>query len=147
MKSWFFEIKRVPQDNWHGCGIACVAAICGATYPRARSEFFPGKKRFTDNGSLCVNAYEMVRVIKKLGFESEIVDEYKSHHLPAIVPFAWHPGEKTTGVHAVVWNPFRKKFIDPGFDHDRMLEKKFYESKWRESHYSAVIVTGRTNSW
>jgi len=143
MKRWYFDIERIQQGNHYGCGIACVATVAGVTYARARHEFFPHVKKFKEGKHLAVSGEHMVNALRRLGFEAAIEDDFKKLKVPAIVPFKWVHLSKWSGVHAVVWNPFDRKFVDPGSDHDRGLDNLFYENKWRKSNFSVVAVTGK----
>jgi len=143
MKRWYFDIKRVMQVNNHGCGIATVATVCGVTYERARHEFFPKKRRFRDGEDLCVDAIAMIKVINKLGFDAETVPDFrKVKDRPVIVPFSWSPYAPDYGIHSVVWDPFKKRFIDPGPDEGNFSEKE-YVGFWKYFKYQSVVVTGK----
>jgi hypothetical protein len=143
MKRWYFDLKRVVQEDDHGCGIASVAIACGVTYERARAEFFPRKRVFVDDESLHVVSDQMINVVRRLGFSCSMRDTFRGIMRPVLVPFAWHPGSTYSQVHCVVWDPWAKKFIDPGYDHDYNHESKFYIDLWKRSQYRVLAITGR----
>lgn len=141
MKNWFFPIQRMEQRDDYGCGIACVAMICGVTYERCRSEFFPNKRadQIKDDRTLMVSGDQMMQVIRRFGYSCVARAGFKEHKLPAIVFFDWQTPPH--GTHAVVWDPFRESFLDPGYDWP--LSPARYMKNWRRSNYGSVIVTGR----
>ena len=147
MDRWLFPIKRVKQVDWNGCGIAAVATACGVTYERARSEFFPRREKFIDDRRLRVNEAQMLRVIDALGFQAKPSGAIFQHKRPAIVTFSWNPKNDpnvdTTGVHAVVWNPWQKRFIDPGTDYALDHPNSKYINLWKQSGFRAIIITGK----
>jgi hypothetical protein len=144
MKQWYFPIRRVVQEDDHGCGIAAVATVCGTTYERARSEFFPRRRRFHDDRSLHVSMLQMLRAVRRLGFSAVLADSFKQSKRPAIAFFSWVPEAMPDGnVHAVVWDPFNKQLIDVGYDHDRGLSDRFYLDLWKRSNFKSIVVTGR----
>lgn len=140
MKSWYFPITCVEQKDDHGCAMACVATICGATYERARAEFFPRRRRFKDDDSLCVLSHQMISVARRLGFRARLVAQFKHLGRPAILPFAWSPGVRGTGIHCVVWDPFESRVIDPGYDN---LTSEQYIQRWKNSGFGAIAITGK----
>ena len=150
MKDWFFPIKRVEQGDWNGCGIASVAAICSVTYWRARAEFFPLRRQFRDDPTLHVAQDHMVRVIERLGFSAEIVSNasFKRRAAPAITCFSWVPDipGNAFGIHAIVWDPFKKVFIDPGPDNFRNLPARKYLELIRKSNFNTIVITGKKDS-
>lgn len=130
----------MAQGDDHGCAIACVAMICGLTYERCRAEFFPRRTKFKDDKTMMVNADQMMRVIRRLGYSCIHVDgSFKQHKLPAIVLFDWRTVPEST--HAVVWDPFRSTFLDPGYDWP--MSSELYMKNWRRSNYASIVVTGR----
>jgi hypothetical protein len=146
MKRWYFPIERVPQRDDHGCGIAAVATVCGVTYNRARSEFFPCRRKFHDDQSLHVNQHQIVRAVRRLGFSVVVGDRFKRQlRWPTIAFFSWVPGAKSSdnNVHALVWDPFAKRLIDVGYDHDRGLSNDFYLGLVKRSNYRSLVVTGK----
>lgn len=145
MKRWYFPLRRVEQGDNHGCGIACVATVCGITYERARSEFFPRRSKFRDDESLHVAPSQMMHVIQQLGFSSLETTRFRPHQRPAIVFFAWCPERASSGIHGVVWDPFTKRLIDPGYDHDRCLPERFYLRLWKQSNFKSLVITGRSS--
>lgn len=141
MDRWFFPIQRMEQRDDHGCAIACVAMVCGISYERAKQEFFPRERAETlaDDKRLMMNGEQMMRVIRKLGYSCVARSGFKEHKLPSIVVFDWKT--PNSGTHAVVWDPFRECFLDPGYDWP--LSSKRYMQNWRRSNYASVIVTGK----
>lgn len=149
MKRWYFPIKRVKQADDHGCGIAATAIACGVTYARARSEFFPRRLDFKDDESLHVGPKQIVNVIHKLGFTAKHhAGQFRHIDRPVIVPFSWLAGNEdhADAVHAVVWDPFEKRILDPGLDHERSLTNGQYFNLWRLSKYDVIIVTGKVKA-
>jgi hypothetical protein len=140
MKRWYFNLTRISQLDNNGCGIASVAIVCGVTYDRARAEFFPRRRRFKDDKSLHVDSEQMMRVIRRLGFSVVVRDSYLGTMRPSIVPIAWSPGSPNTAVHAVVWDPWAKRVLDPGWDHPSTERLK---EMWKRSGYQVLTVTGR----
>lgn len=114
--------------------------ICGVTYERAKAELFPGSKSsIIDDKRLMLTSDGMIRLARKLGYSCVARDGFKEHKLPAIVVFDWKT--RNCGTHAVVWDPFRECFLDPGYDWP--LSSKRYMHNWRRSNYASVIVTGK----
>lgn len=143
MKRWYFDLKRVEQEDDHGCGIAAVAIACGVTYERSRAEFFPRKRMFVDDETMHVVSDQMIKVVRRLGFSCSLQDSHRGLMRPVIVPFSWMPGCSYSSVHCVVWNPWEKRFIDPGWDHDRNLPNSYYLDLIKRSNYSVLAITGR----
>jgi hypothetical protein len=144
LKRWYFPLARVRQVDDNGCGIACVATVCGATYWRARSEFFPRRRKFCDNTSLHVAGRQMKGIIRRLGFSVVSASKFRHLRKPAIMVFEWGPDAFSQGqVHGVVWDPFDMRIIDPGYDHDRNLPNAYYFALWRRSGYPALVITGK----
>ena len=148
MKHWFFDIRRVEQGDWNGCGIGATATACGVSYWRARHEFFPDRKVINDTPQLWVSAGAIIKVIRRLGFTAEFRDgpphEAKT---PAIAFLSYHrPGEAYPGdpnaCHAVVWDPFEEKFIDPGPGEEH-ASKDRYVSLWKNNKYPSIVLTGK----
>lgn len=116
-----------------------MAIVCGVTYERAKHEFFPRRRveDIKDNVTLQVTAQQMMAVIRRLGFSCVSRNGFKEHMCPSIVVFDWRSG----GTHAVVWDPSRGCFLDPGYDWP--LAHKHYMKNWRRSGYANVVVTGK----
>ena len=141
MKNWYFDIKRIKQKNNHGCAIACVAAVCGVTYERARYEFFPKQIKFIDDDSLCVTAEQMIKVIDELGFEARGVDDFRVvKDRPVIIPLSWSSYTFTAGIHCIVYDPFKKCYIDPGPDQGNFTAKQYVEL-WQNFSFQSIVVT------
>jgi hypothetical protein len=143
VKQWYFPLARVKQRDDYGCAMASSAIVCGLTYSRMRSEFFPKRRHFTDDRSLCVRGDHMLRVINRLGFTAKYhTGSFKHLKCPVIVPFAWFPPD-TDWIHCVVWDPFEKRYIDPGPDHERHMSQDEYSKLWSKSDYRVIVVTGK----
>lgn len=143
-KRWYFDLVRVAQqDYFHGCGIAAVATACGVSYPRARSEFFPRRTKFTDSAKMHVTQDQQLAVIRRLGFAAEFRDSFRLTSTPMLLSFVWSPGYEDAGCHCVVWDPVQDRIIDPGLDHDRGNDKRFYLNLWKRSGYRSIVITGR----
>lgn len=143
MKQWYFPLARVEQDDNYGCAIASVATVCGVTYGRARAEFFPKRRDFDDNRTLCVRGHHMLRVIHKLGFKAHFHHGTYGHfRCPVLVPFAWFPPDPNW-IHCVVWDPFGEEYIDPGPDHNDPAPNNRYTKLWRKSNFRVIVVTGK----
>jgi len=61
-------IKPIRQEDVFGCGVACVAYICGLNYTQALNLFRNGKIKAQRSGFLCK---DIVRVLKQLGKKYE----------------------------------------------------------------------------
>jgi len=140
---WLFPLKRIKQVDYNGCGIASVATVCGLTYERARAEFFPRRKRFVDDESLHIDSDQMLSMIHRLGFKGRIVESCPERlKNPTIFIFDWSP-DLGSGTHAVVWDPFKRKILDPGPDASYNRSNKFYFNLWKRSRYASCVVTGK----
>lgn len=135
---WPFPLERIEQKDVYGCTIACVAIVCGVTYHRARNEFFPRHvKRVRDGKELMLSAHDIMPVIRRIGYSCVAKNTFKIYKKPSIVFFDWRAG----GTHAVVWDPERECFLDPGYDWP--LPEKVYMNNWHASKFASVIVTGK----
>ena len=143
MERWYFPLIRVAQKDNHGCGIAAVATVCGLTYVRARAEFFPKRQSFKDDKRLHVDLKTSAAVIRRLGFETEEIDNPVSFDCPTIFTFCWDVNSRLKDYHTVVWNPFDLKVIDPGHDHTRGLTNEYYFSLWKKSGFRPLAITRR----
>jgi hypothetical protein len=141
---WYFPLTRVEQTDDNGCGIACVATTCGVTYERARFEFFPRRRKFRDDKKLHVDGHAMVGAIRRLGFSAVWKKTYKAATSPVILVFSWLPYNGMGMNHGVVWDPYEKRIIDPGYDHDYGHKPDFYFNLWKRSGYSALHITGKS---
>ncbi len=54
----------ITQEDSYGCGIACVAFICGVSYKAAKHNYFEGKKAGT-RGYLCKDLVYALSITKK----------------------------------------------------------------------------------
>ena len=147
MDNWYFPLTCVKQEDVNGCGIAATATVAGVTYARAKAVFFP-KKHFDmrDDEELHVGPIEVVAALKKLGFSAKIgkwTSSYKKKKLPAICMLAWQPSRRDSLKHAIVWDPFSKKFIDPGTPVIVPDVISYYQNKIMRSNFAPVIVTGK----
>lgn len=144
MKAWPFPLVRVKQVNWNGCAIASVATACGVTYERARATCFPKRKYFEDDKSLHLNQEQVQRACAALGFHTKISSTFRWSQRPAIVTVSWDPNSSDPTCHSVVWDPYQKKFLDPGADHDHgRYNANHFMKLWKNCGYSVVIVTGQ----
>ena len=141
---WYFPLNRVSQKDDNGCGIACVATVCGVTYARARHEFFPRRRKFQDDKRLHVDGIAMIRAIRRLGFSATMEPTYKGADCPVILVFSWKPYTGTDAHHGVVWDPWKKHIIDVGYDYDYGHKNEFYFNLWKASGYSAIHVTQKS---
>jgi len=148
MDRWFFEIKRVEQGDWNGCGIGATATVCGVSYERARHEFFPRRKVIKDDKRLWVSAQAMLKVIQRLGFTVEFRKENPCDvDLPVVTFLSYHlPGRAYPGdpnaCHAVVWDPFKKRFLDPGPNQEHNTNA-YYAELWKNNKYDSIVLTGK----
>ena len=143
MNDWFFPIKKVAQEDHNGCAIACVATVCGITYERARSEFFPRRRMFEDDESLWVGGVQMTRVIRKLGFRVVPTRNFKELECPTILAFAWSPGYRDSNCHSIVWDHVTQQFIDPDPMAVSGESLKHYHDLWKRSGFNALAITGK----
>lgn len=141
MKSWYFPIRRVEQGDDYGCAIACVATVCGLTYDRARYEFFD-RKPVKDGPLIQITVYDMLRVVRRLGFKARTSSRLVKTRHPTIVVFKWQPTVPTSLCHSVVWDPFDRRFVDPGWD-DGNITNERYTSLWRDSGTRTLVISGR----
>ena len=147
MDKWYFSLTRVRQEDDNGCGIGATAIVAGVTYARAKAAFFPRSHYdMRDDEDLHVGPIEIIKALKKLGFSSkigELTSSYKKEKLPAICMLAWQPFRRDSLKHSIVWDPFNKKFIDPGTPVELTNKTKYYQDKIMRSNYAPVIVTGK----
>ena len=86
----------------------------------------------------------IIDVARRLGFKARVDRvSFKRSNVPVIVLFAWYPDDEACGVHAVVWDPFERRVIDPGTDHAFKHPTSFYHDKWKASNYLTIAVTGK----
>lgn len=140
MNRWFFPIRRIEQGDDHGCAIACTAMVCGISYDRAKQEFFPHSHAefLRDDKNLHVDHKRMMSVIRRLGYTCTFEENFMSYKLPSIVMFDWG---FSPGTHAIVWEPWRECFLDPGYDWP--MNNKTYMKFFEKKKYGSVILTGR----
>jgi hypothetical protein len=144
MNRWHFPIMRVPQRGDHSCGIAAVATVCGITFARARAELFPRRTEHFDDKTSHVSQDRMVKTIRKLGFCVRVTDDFRKFKRPAIVTFSWYPSFNSlrdSSIHSVVWDPWERRFIDPGPDMLYGKKNSEYVKLWKLSNYKALVVT------
>lgn len=141
MKDWYYPIKHVRQGDENGCAIACIAIIAGLTYERARAETFPKRRTFRDNKSLHVDDDRMSSTFRRLGFHVNHSATFRDHKRPAVLVFEWEPGMPSSDRHAVVWDPFSERFLDPGYG-PNFHNTDRYLTLWQKTGYRATIVTG-----
>ena len=147
MERWYFPLKHVAQGDSYGCAIACVAVVAGLTYERARAEMFPRRREFVNGHALRADEDQIRAALDRLGFKTSTVTNLAVNRGPVIVSFAWNPERRGGCRHAVVWDPFARRFIDPGnangyVAHD---EGEKFLDLWKRSGWRATVVTGRVS--
>lgn len=153
------KIKRVVQQNVHGCAVACVAMLAGVSYKRAKATVHKlkgvptGKRRdyaYYLGLHLMMTDEEVAQCLRMLGKRVKLAPDLtaaeKKH--PFCVGFNWRSADAS---HMVVWCPERQGYIDPGqYDcftetskklaHSASLYERNFELSWQNFH--VVVVLG-----
>ncbi len=131
-------INRVQQQHDDGCVIACFAMLSGISYYEAyRTASLNG---FIDPDKTVKMTFASAAKLLRLNrFKCvEDITDFRKRRLPAIVMFKWFT---TPDYHSVVWDPARKRFLDPAYP--KSLGNNFYIDHWKFSGRYTLVVTGR----
>jgi hypothetical protein len=88
------------------------------------------------------------RCLRRVGFNVRLVDDHRRIKRPAIVSFTWQLDDPKLLSHSVVWDPWKRCFIDPSVSNGRVSPKEADEfiDLWVRTNGKSMIVTGRIRS-
>jgi len=131
------KIRRIPQANSEGCGIACLAMVAGISYRKAVQTVFGNRKKSTHE----INIHQLAKSLKKFGFNTKLSNSFKKHNKAraVIIGFMW-PGE--TEGHYIVYVPDEDKFLDPAWDDDDPCSWNRYDlvRYWIQSGRESLVI-------
>ena len=145
MDRWYFPLRAVRQPDHNGCAIACLATICGLSYERAKAEAFPRRRSFSDNPSIRLDDRRMLAAFRRLGFRATVEPTHEGLRCPCVLYYECDPGIAGSLVHALVWDPFAERCIDPAEDDGKLSagDQSAALDRWRRTGWSVIAVRGK----
>lgn len=103
---------NVRSERHDDCGIAAFATATKLSYEKAVQILFKTPQHKLKD--FRVSRKQICRSLLKIGLKAKPTKNFRKEKQPVLFTLQW---EKNEGGHCVVWDPKRKRILDPGFSY------------------------------
>ena len=132
--------KPVKQRNWNDCAVACLASVLERPYAEVMEKVCSlGLVESTPNAQLGFD--DMKKVLRNYRVVSKFSTRGFDPDHPAILMFSWtgDPQDRFC-LHCNVYDPRRKRLLDPGEPHLKKADIVERMALWKKSGQEALVV-------
>lgn len=127
-------MKKIRQKHKTGCTVASLAMLLNISYEEALKLLYPDRKSGKVAGSfdLLVETFKREKI--KTKFHNNLIsvftgskDNFKIKDLKKPTLVCIYARDIANGNHAVVWDPIKKRILDPGME--KSFPIKWYQDR------------------